>query len=176
MAAMPALPSPVNNIALSGITEAQRPALAGPILFDSKKTTSLGGGHGEGETVDLQLRVVRSSETGLLDFYYRFTPLSDTAPPENAAAVNVLFNLAGLKLTFADFRLDGLGTIPPSRFANGEEGNSSNFTFIFDHAVPPGENTRFFFVSTNARAFSETAGRLLLGRQAGLAIPGPSGL
>ena len=34
------------------------------------------------ETVDLrELRVVRSSNTGLLDFYYRFTPVANSLPP-----------------------------------------------------------------------------------------------
>jgi hypothetical protein len=175
MASMPALSPTGNNITLPGITEAQRPALAGLILHDAVVNTSLGGGHGEGETVNLQLRVVRSTETGLLDFYYHFTPTADTAPIGNAAAVNVLFNLPGLKLTFADFRIDGIGTEAPNDFANGV-GGVGDFYFTFLHGVPIGTSTRFFFVSTNAKEFTPTAGHLLISRTNTLAIPGPSAL
>jgi hypothetical protein len=175
MVCMPALSPDGNNIPLTGITEAQRPALAGVVLHDATVQTSLGGGHGEGETVDLQLRVVRSSNTGLLDFYYRFTPVANSAPAANAAALNVLFNLSGLELTYADFRIDGLGTEPPNDFANGV-GGAGSFYFTFLHSVPIGVSTRFFFVSSNAAQFSPTAGRLLIGRTDTLAIPGPTAL
>ena len=175
MVDMPSLSPTGNNITLPGITEAQRHALAGPILHDATVSTSLGGGQGEGETVDLQLRVVRSSNTGLLDFYYRFTPTANSAPAGNATGVNILFSLTGLELTFADFRLDGVGTQPPNDFANGV-GGVGNFYFTFLHSVPIGVSTRFFFVSTNAKDFSPTAGRLLIGRTNTLPIPAPSAL
>jgi hypothetical protein len=159
---------------LSGTTEAARPVLAGLVLHDALLEILLFG-IGAPVAVQIQLRVVRSNITGLLDFYYR---ILTGGSPLGSLAETVTIWLpppAGIKVTFADFRPDGLGTTAPDKFIYGPPENK--YTFIFSKGVPADTSTRFFFVSTNAREFSTTGADLgdaeLPGTATIVKVPGP---
>jgi hypothetical protein len=165
---MPPLTGSQNEFTLSaGASEAQYPALAGQVLHDELRTVQIPSSPQPGE-VAFQFRVVRSTQTGLLDFYFGFT-----TPPASAlsnVALTMVFPLRGLQLLFADFRPDGLGASAPDVF---EYFNDGGFVFGFTHGVPLDTRTKLFFVSTNAKEFTPTAG--FLWNREGPAIPGPSG-
>jgi hypothetical protein len=179
MFAMPVITEPVTFpgefTALSGTIEASRPALAGVVLHDTLKDILLFGPEPAGIAVQIQLRVVRSDVTGLLDFYYRIlTGASPLGSPSDTVTI-WLPPPAAIKVTFADFRPDGLGTTAPDKFIYGPPRNK--YTFTFSKGVPAEASTRFFFVSTNAREFSSTGAELgnarMVGMTAILKVPGP---
>ena len=165
---------PGESTPLSGTTEAARPELAGLVLNDALQEIELFG-IGPPVAVQIQLRVVRSDITGLLDFYYRI--LTGTSPlGTHADTVTIwLPPPAGITVTYADFRPDGLGTTAPDKFIYGAPDNK--YTFIFSKDVPADTSTRFFFVSTNARDFSATGADLgdaeLPGTEIIVKVPGP---
>ena len=168
---MPPLTEPSNEITLAtGATEAHYPALAGEILHDEQRMVQLPPGPVPGE-VEFQFRVVRSAQTDLLDFYYGFTTQPTLALSN--VALTVVFPLRGVWFPFADFRPDGLGTTAPDRFKDFPMEPGAGFVFGFTNGVPLNTRTRFFFVSTNAKEFSPTAG--FLWNAEGPTIPGPSG-
>jgi hypothetical protein len=161
MGAMPVITGPVTFpgkfTPLSGTTEAARPELAGLVLYDTIAEIILFA-FGPGVPVQIQLRVVRSNITGLLDFYYRI--LTGTTPlgsPSDTVTI-WLPPPAGITVTYADFRPDGVGTTAPDQFVYGAPVNK--YTFRFTGGVPADTSTRFFFVSTNAREFSSTGADL----------------
>ena len=153
---MPAIPPNANvTLSLSGTTEAERPSLAGLVLYDEIVSHVFAEGSGS-TTVNLQLRVVRSTATGLLDFYYRIIATQTFASPVSFV---VEASLAGLVYTYADFRPDGSGTMPPIEFQifPQDEVNHPVYKFFFATGMTAGESTRFFFVSSNATEFSPVA-------------------
>ena len=85
---------------------------------------------------------------GLLDFYYCI--LTGTSPLGTRADTVTIWlpPPAGITVTYADFRPDGLGDTAPDKFISGAPDNK--YTFIFSKGVPADTSTRFFFVSTNA--------------------------
>jgi hypothetical protein len=178
MGGMPVITGPVTFpgefTPLSGTTEAARPALAGLVLYDAIEETILFA-FGPGVPVQIQLRVVRSDITGLLDFYYRI--LTGTTPLGSPADTVTIWlpPPAGITVTYADFRPDGLGTTAPDKFIYGPPDNK--YTFVFSGGVPADTSTRFFFVSTNARDFSATGADLgdaeLPGTEIIVKVPGP---
>lgn len=140
MLAMPVITGPVTFpgefTPLSGTTEAARPALAGLVLHDALQDIVLVGATAR-VAVQIQLRVVRSDVTGLLDFYYRI--LTGETPLSGSADTVVIWvpPPAGITITYADFRPDGLGTTAPHKFVYGAPTNKYTFTDAF----PPGTTT-----------------------------------
>ncbi len=148
---------------------------SGLVLHDAlQDVTVLGGGAGA-VALKIQLRVVRSIETGLLDFYYR---ILTGAAPLSGPAHTVFCWLpppTGIKVTFADFRSEGLNRTAPDNFFYGPPVNKYGFTF--SNGVPANACTPFFFVSTNAREFSACGGEFrdayFPGTTTTLKVPGP---
>jgi hypothetical protein len=148
-----------------------RKQLSGLVLHDVMQDILLLGAG----AAKIQLRVVRSAKTGLLDFYYRiFTGASPLSGPTHV----VFFWFpppAGIKVTLADFRMEGVATTAPDDFICGPQLNQYSFTF--SKGVPAHTSTGFFFVSTNARAFAASGGELgdayLPGTTTILKVPGP---
>jgi hypothetical protein len=123
----------------------------------------------------IQLRVVRSIETGLLDFCYR---ILTGASPLSGPAHAVFYWLpppGDIKVTLADFQSEGLRRNAPDNFFYGPPINKYGFTFT--KGVPANASTPFFFVSTNAREFDPCGGELwdayLPGTTTTLKVPGP---
>jgi hypothetical protein len=172
----PRRPSPSAEEALAWQAGSRgRKQLSGLVLHDALQDILLLGTGGGEVAARIQLRVVRSAKTDLLDFYYRiFTGASALSGP-----VHIVFFWfpppAGIKVTLADFRSDGVETTAPDDFICGPPWNKYGFTF--SKGVPAHANTGFFFVSTNARAFAASGGELgdayLPGTTAILRVPGP---
>ena len=120
-----------------------RKQLSGLVLHDALQDVLLLGAGGGEVTAKIQLRVVRSATTGLLDFDYRiFTGASPLGGPTHM----VFFWFpppAGIKVTLADFRSEGVSTVAPDDFVCAPPWN--NYGFTFSKGVPAHASTGFFF-------------------------------
>jgi len=153
-----------------------RPLRSEVVLHDTLQDVALPGAGVGAVACKIQLRVVRSIETGLLDFYYR---ILTGALPLSGPAHTVFYWLpppAGIKVTFADVRSEGLRRTAPDNFFYGPPVNK--FGFTFSKGIPANACTPFFFVSTNAREFAACGGELwdayLPGTTTTLKVPGPA--
>lgn len=145
------------------------------VLHDALQEVALLGTGAGAVVFKLQLRVVRSIKTGLLDFDYR---ILTGASPLSGPAHTVFYWLpppTGIQVTLADFRSEGLSRTAPDDFFYGPAVNKYGFTF--SKGLPANACTPFFFVSTNAREFSACGGELwnayLPGTTTTLKVPGP---
>ena len=163
MIAMPAIiPNSTALLPLSGTTDAARPSLGGEIIYDQVVSHDFPFAQGSGNvTANVQLRVVRSNATGLLDFYYRILAVHTFTTPVKFTVETQ--PVAGLKFTYADYRPDGVGTLRPvdfQLFAQDEVQNGvpvQLYHFFFNTGMKAGESTEFFFLSSNATQYSATA-------------------
>jgi hypothetical protein len=139
-----------SDTALPGTTLAARPELAGTVLADTLTNFSF-----EGITGTVQNRVVREYGSGTLDFYWKVNVLSDATGLGVSA-----FRLSGFGLsniTDADWRRDGLGSTAPSvaRVFGAVSQPQGSINFLMD--APVTSSSQFFFLRTDATAFTETA-------------------
>lgn len=142
--------APGGAVATPGTTSAARPELAGVVVQDVIRPISVAVG---GTVIRgwLQDRIVRSNQTGTLDFYYRINIDQGSNGAINQVR-KATFAPAGAP-TDVDWRMDGLGTKNPKgaiRSANGQ-------IVVFEHpggnAIMPGQQSRFVFVKTRAREY-----------------------
>lgn len=143
---------------LSGTTVAVRPELAGLVLADTLRPFSINLGGGLSITGKLQDRVTRSTTDGTLDFSFRIM---------NDATSRGAIILSGRKdfgtwMTDVDWRSDGQGVDGPSFGFRNPSGTEVQFGF-FAGSVDPGEDSRFFFIKTNATQFSASGSAYLTG-------------
>jgi hypothetical protein len=172
----PRMPSPSAEEALAWQAGGRgRELRSGLVLHDALQDVVLLGTAAGEAAFKLQVRVVRSIKTGLLDFYYRIVT---GARPLSGPTQTVFFWLpppAGIKVTLADFRSEGLSRTAPDNFFYGPPVNK--YGFSFSKGVPANTSTPFFFVSTNAREFAACGGELwdayLPGTTTTLKVPGP---
>lgn len=152
--------SPGDTVPLSGTTVAARPELAGVVLQDVIRPFSIDFGDGTFTTGQVQDRVVRETATGTLDLYYRIFNDAGSAGFVGQIVRGFFDGFA----TDVDFRIDGLGTVgPDSAFrslAGSLGGDQVFFSFLADR-IDPGEESRFFFVRTDATNFNEGGGTLI---------------
>jgi len=146
---------PFLDTALGGTTSAARPELAGVVLEDVLQSFSYGALNISGT---VQNRVVRESVSGTLDFYWRV----EVDPASTGGGVSA-FRLADFgysNLTDADWRIDGSGSVAPldGRLFNPSGHPSGDINFLFtDPQVGAGSSSRFFFLHTDATAYTKTA-------------------
>jgi hypothetical protein len=172
----PRRPSPSATEALAWRAGGRGPQLrSGLVLHDALQDVAVLGKGAGAVAFKIQVSVVRSIETGLLDFYYR---ILTGASPLNGPAHTVFYWLpppTGIKVTLADFRSEWSNGTAPDNFFYGPPVNKYGFTF--SKGVPANACTPFFFVSTNAREFSASGGELwdayLPGTTTTLKVPGP---
>lgn len=147
---------------LSGTTFAARPELGGVVLVDTLRPFSIDLGGGLSITGEVQDRVVRSDDDDTLDFYYRI--IND----EESDGSIVLTGRSdfGAVTTDVDWRIDGLGVDGPGFGFRHPDGTEITFGF-FDGTIDPGEDSRFFFVKTDATEYQETGSAFLTGQPAG---------
>jgi hypothetical protein len=163
-------PSPEEALAWKAGGNRRKP-LSSLVLHDAMQEIRLLGT----VAVRMQLRVVRSAKTGLLDFYYRI--FTGATPITGPTRVAFLWSPppANIKVTLADVRSEGVATTAPDDFLYGPASNTYSFTF--SKGVPANSNTGFFFVSTNARVFAAHGGEVgdayLPGTTTVLRVPGP---
>jgi len=150
---LPAVPLPPGDTVLSGTTVAARPELAGVVEEDVLIPYSF---QGAGFSVSgvIQNRVVRSVD-GTLDFYWRI--ISDASSTGDITAFRV-GGFDGFALD-GDFRLDGVGSVGPDTARNFGGGFVN---FLFSDGVSAGQSSFFFFLDTQATAFSNTGSYDLL--------------
>jgi hypothetical protein len=148
-----AVPLPTGDTALSGTTLAQRPELAGEVVEDQLIPYSF---QGAGSSVSgvIKNRVVRSVD-GTLKFYWRIIP--DASSTGDIIAFRV-GGFGGFTLD-GDFHLDSPGSVGPATARNFGDGSVN---FLFSHGVSAGESSFFFFLDTQATAFSNTGSYDLL--------------
>jgi hypothetical protein len=144
---------------LPGTTVAAEPQLAGTVVVDELQAFSLAGGAGT-LSGTVQNRVVLSVD-GTYDFYWRIRDTSFT--PGTAGGT---FGVGSLRIANfgaalfganGNFRTDGLGTLgPDNALVFGDPTGLVNFRFS-GAGLAGGDESLFFFLDTNARAFAKTA-------------------
>lgn len=96
-----------------------------------------------------RITCVRSSVDRTFDFYWRIIPDASSTGDITGFRIGGFqgFGLDG------DFSLDGLGSVGPDIAHNFGEGFVN---FLFNDGVSAGESSFFFFLDTQATAFSNT--------------------
>src|ERR1700761_8817878 len=166
---MPAITNPINkHVVLRGVTAAAFPKLMGAVVYEQEHQVRLAVP--AATPVNVGIRVIRSNGSGLLDFEYRLSvPESDY---DDAIRLVVTFGGRRFAITFADFRADLPGVLPPNAFASDTQEHAA---FRFDYGLSVGRPGRACFVSTNAREFDKTGGKVsLVTGQRSVSFDGPA--
>lgn len=144
---------------LPGTTVALRPELAGTVLEDVITAFSF-----QGITGTVQNRVVREDASGTLDFIWK-VDVDSVAPGSTGVRAWRLIDFGYGAIKDADWRMDGLGTVPPvtARLFNEAGEPTGAINFLFDTSVGAGAQSRFFFLRTDATSYSLSARYDLLG-------------
>lgn len=148
------------SVPLPSATAAIEPDLGGVVLHDELIPFDITNASGQplcrGQ---LQNRVVRSTKTGLLHFYYRIRGTVPNLPGRLGTVATQRF----FETLNVAYRLDGLGTVNPTGASRSPAGDLVTFEFK-DPVLGCGAESRFFFIKTTAKKFApggET--RLVLG-------------
>ncbi|MDE2401916.1 MAG: PEP-CTERM sorting domain-containing protein [Burkholderiales bacterium] len=156
-------PAPFADTPLLGTTNAARPELAGVVLEDVLTPFSFSG-----VTGTVQNRVVRETGSGTLDFYWKInTTSSDTGAGITAFRLG---NFGYFNIIDGDWRSDGLGTVAPNaaRLFEQTAHPEGSVNFLFDNGVAAGQESRFFFLRTDATQYAKTAQFDLLSGASGM--------
>ena len=148
--ASPSGVAPGSSIPVPALTDAGDPNLGGVVQYDQLVPFTLQNSNGLECTGNLQERVVLSSNTGDLDFYYR---VRDTAGTGSIAKITTS-SFAGLSLGVG-YRTDGLGTISPTTSdRNAAPGDTITFDFT-SHPIScaASEESQFILISTTVTNF-----------------------
>jgi hypothetical protein len=150
----PVSPSTFADTGLPGTTSASRPELAGVVLEDMLTPFSFGGVSGT-----VQNRVVREDGTGTLDFYWKVNLTGSVTGAGTGVSAFRLGNFGYGYLKDADWRIDGLGTVAADtgRLFNVADYPGGDINFLFGNGIAPDSSSRFFFLHTNATAYSLSA-------------------
>ena len=163
--AQAALIAPGSSALLSGTSVALDPALSGTVLQDVLEPFTIDLGAGSTVNGYIQDRVVRESGSGTLDFYYRLfngiDPCGCTLPSGGSIGVAGRSGYSGFT-TDVNYRTDGLGTVAPSGASRTADGNQVLFGFL-GNPIAPGQESRFFFIKTNATAYNDLGTGTLIG-------------
>ena len=151
-----ALPvEPGESAMLGGTTLADRPELAGTAIVDELiPFTGMDAFGTEYFSGTIQARIVREDSSGTLDFYYRL--FNDINSEDGITRLSAT-DFTGWS-TDVDFRIDSLGFTNPDRASRQLSG--ATVSFDFSDSVLPGDESRFFFIKTNATSY--TAGSVIL--------------
>jgi hypothetical protein len=149
--ALTVLLPPGGSLPVPATTAAAEPDLSGIVIHDSLVPFAIRGLASDTVVCSgtLQDRVVRSSKSGHVHFYYRIRNTTGTGVVNRIATSS----FAGLALRVA-FRQDGLGTVPP-RMAARNVAPGTFVTFEFDPPLSCGrhQESRFMLIKTAANAF-----------------------
>ena len=143
--------APGNFVNLTGTTFEARPELGGVVLQDVIRPFSVDHGGGNFTTGTIRDRVVRETDSGTLDFYYRISNDVSSAGSVDFVTRN---SFAGFG-TDVDFRTDGPGTIGPDQASRNAAGDEVLFDFFSNNLLFPGAEPLSFFVKTDATDFDE---------------------
>ena len=168
---------------LPGISLADTPALAGTILADvvTPWVSAIDPQYGfPGAQGELESRVVRETDSGTLDFYWRVSV--DAVSYPNYVPTQLLIEALplsgfGTGLAYdADYRTDGLGNTAPS----GALASGSSLAWLFDpSSFGPGRSSFFLVVRSYATGYDSSAlaelGASSIATFAPAAVPEPAG-
>lgn len=149
------LPPGSGPTVLVGATAAAEADLGGVVLYDKLLPFTIRGPGGAVLFVgQLQNRVVQSSRTGTLHFYYR---IRDTKRGLNGVMEELrTYGFQKMSPLFADWRPDGLGTVHPHT-AERSPGAGAIIAFNFDPtgsmALVSGMESKFFYLKTSAKRY-----------------------
>ena len=141
--------APGNFVNLTGTSAEARPELTGVVLQDVIRPFSVDHGGGNFTTGTIRDRVVRETDSGTLDFYYKISNDVSSAGSVDFVTHN---SFAGFG-TDVDFRTDGVGTIGPDQASRNAAGDEVLFDFFSTNLLFPGAESFFFFVKTDATDF-----------------------
>lgn len=140
-----------SSIPVPALTAAGDPNLGGVVQYDQLVPFTLQDANGNLEcTGNLQERVVTSSNTGDLDFYYR---VRDTSGPGSVASISTS-SFAGMPVGVG-YRTDGLGTVAPTT-ADRSAAPGGLITFDFSsHPISCAaqEESQFILISTAVTSY-----------------------
>lgn len=147
-------------VGLPGTTAAVEPVLAGTVIEDRIIPYSTPAGWSSPSSGTVQVRTVRGAD-GRLSFYWRIK-----ADPGSRDQVQGLEIRELPRVAFdANWRQDGLGSIAPDEIygLDWPDGWRLQFHFRWPNAVHAGEESRFFFLRTNARTSAPARIRVVFG-------------
>lgn len=145
-----------STVPLRGTTHAARPELGGTVIADQLLPVEIDLGSVGRFRGSLQNRVVREA-AGNLTFYYRL--ISDPSSTLTPNAVSDFLTLPAARLADVDFRIDGLGTIPPTSATR----DPGRLVFRFASPVGVGQQSRFFFLRTDATSYALNTETMITG-------------
>jgi hypothetical protein len=143
-------------VPLAGTTAAATPDLPGIVVQDVMRPFAAGPVKGV-----LQDRIVRSTATGTLHFYYRV--ILDPQVPARVIAVRKFgFNPAAAP-TDSDWRMDGLGTRAPKTAQRTADGAWVSFNHLAaGSSIAASESSRFVYIKTRAKQYTLTGQTLIV--------------
>jgi hypothetical protein len=142
--------APGNFVDLNGTTTAARPELAGVIIEDVTRPFSVDLGGGVVVSGVVQDRVVRENVAGTLDFYYKITN-----NPNSHGSIDFVVREKFIGFsTDVDWAIDGVGTVNPDQATRTADGEEVLFDFLAVNLLDPGEESRYFFIKTNATTYN----------------------
>jgi len=143
-----------STIPVAALTEAAYPNLGGVVQYDQLVPFTLQDSSGNVEcTGNLQERVVLSSNTGDLDFYYR---VRDTAGSGSVARLSTS-SFAGMSVSVG-YRTDGPGTVSPGAATRrAAPGGLITFDFSSNPIVCAAQQeSQFMLISTAVTSFESS--------------------
>jgi hypothetical protein len=142
--------TPGGFVDLNGTTSFARPELAGVVIEDVLRPFSVDLGGGVVVSGVVQDRVVRENVAGTLDFYYKIT---NSPTSQGSIDFVVREKFTGFP-TDVDWRIDGLGTVNPNQAVRTADGEEVLFDFLAANLLDPGEESKLFFIKTNATSYN----------------------
>jgi hypothetical protein len=144
--------APGSTLNLPGTTVAADPDLAGVVQVDDIVPFSFAA---NGGTIsgDVQVRVVRSSVDGTLDFYWRV--FNDASSSGSIGSFRI--GDFDTDVYDANWRIDGLGNVAPISATRFTGAFDSYVNFNFGNALAPGMQSRFIFLDTDAVNYARNA-------------------
>jgi hypothetical protein len=146
------------SYAVGATTSAQEPDLAGTVLADRLQTFTVNGAAGGVLTGTIQERVVRSDNTGFLDFYERviFDQVSGFDAGSYIEWLNLDPTATGNPLAVGR-RPDGVGSATSSNYDLAATGQSRfDFNLLNLDPANTGFSTQFHYLKTNATNYALT--------------------
>jgi hypothetical protein len=155
------------TVSLGGTTVAERPELAGGVIQD--KLIDFEIHNAAGDLIfkgRLQDRVVRSKISGALSFSFF---IRDTRPDLPGVITTVTRGNFANVSTDVEYRVDGVGHIGPKQSERDADGGEITFRFEAGR-LHAGNDSRFFFILTDATEYAPELGTTILGTADGSSV------